>query len=264
MGGHRSVPIDAFICWSDVCLPEANTINNMRSILAVLLIFLTSISSFAQSEAFFEEADEFFKEYVKDGKVDYDRLKNESSEVEKLVNMIMSQPKLEGDEQKAFLINAYNILAIKMALDNYPNSDSVLSVDGFFDSEVFEVNNERVSLDKLEKQQLQEEHSDPLLHLSLVCSANGCPRLPSRAYTPNGLNAQLEEQARMVINDTAFTKVDEKTGQLQLSQIFEWYEDDFGGKEGVMEFIEKYYNGKIKDKNNYGHYEYDWSINKAE
>ena len=236
----------------------------MRIILTILLIATASMASFGQQHPFFDEADAFFKTYVKDGKVDYDRLKDESAELEKLVNMINEHPQLEGDEQKAFLINAYNILANKMALDHYPKSDSILGVDGFFDSEIFEVNQERVSLDKLEKEQLGGDNEDPLLHLSLVCSANGCPKLPSRAYTPNGLDAQLEEQARMVINDTAFTKVDEKTGQLQLSQIFEWYEDDFGGKEGVKEFIKKYYNGKIKDIDNYGHYEYDWSINKAE
>ena len=236
----------------------------MKQLAFTLIVTFMCFSASSQETSFFKDADAFFKTYVKDGKVDYEVLKKEPQELERLVNLIMSQPKLEGDEQKAFLINSYNILAIKMALNNYPKSDSILSVDGFFDNEIFEVNNERVSLDKLEKEQLQENHDDPLLHLSLVCSANGCPRLPSRAYTPDGLDSQLEEQARMVINDTAFTRVDENTGQLQLSQIFEWYEDDFGGKDGVMDFIKKYYDGKIKDPENYGHYEYDWSINKAE
>ena len=66
---------------------------------------------------------------------------------------------------------------------------------------------------------------------------------------------------KAVINNKGFTKIDDKTGQLQLSQIFEWYEKDFGGKKGVMAFVQKFYSGSVKDKENYGHYEYDWSLN---
>jgi hypothetical protein len=214
----------------------------------------------SQQRSFFDEADTFFKTYVKDGQVDYPALKKESGELEKLVNLVMNEPRMKGDDEKAFLINAYNILAIKMVVDNYP-MEGPLKVDGFFDKEVFEVHGNRTSLNGLEKKQLYPNYPDPRLHLILVCAAKGCPKLASRAYMPNGLDSQLEEQTKVVINDKRFTKVDGKTGQLQLSQIFQWYEKDFGGKSGVMELVLKHHTGNLKDKENFGHYEYDWSLN---
>ena len=235
----------------------------MKELAFTLVLTLLGSCAHSQHKSFFDEVDTFFETYVSDGLVDYAALNKESGSLEKIVSLIATTPQMEGDVEKAFLINAYNILAIKMVIDSYP-IEGPLQVDGFFDSEVFEVHTKPASLNSLEKGFLYQAFPDQLLHLVLVCAAKGCPKLSSKSYRPEGLYAQLNAQAEDVINDKMFTRVDEKTGRLQLSQIFEWYEDDFGGKEGVMDFIKKYYNGKIKDPENYGHYEYDWSINKAE
>lgn len=235
----------------------------MKELAFTLVLALFASCAHSQHKSFFDEVDTFFETYVSDGLVDYAALNKESGSLEKIVSLIATTPQMEGDVEKAFLINAYNILAIKVVIDSYP-IEGPLQVDGFFDSEVFEVHTKPASLNSLEKGFLYQAFPDPLLHLVLVCAAKGCPKLASHAYRPDILYKQLEETTGIIINDSNFTRIDKETGQLQLSQIFEWYEDDFGGKEGVMDFIKKYYNGKIKDPENYGHYEYDWSINKAE
>ncbi len=228
-----------------------------------LTLFLLAIISFssinAQPSPFFKEADAFFKAYVEDGLVDYESLKSDPGELEKMVNMIMDEPRMKGDEEKAFLINAYNILVIKMVVESMPMDNPTKTV-GFFDREYFEVHGERTSLNKLEKEMLYANFSDPLLHLVLVCAAKGCPKLSSRAYMPFDLTPQLEEQAKVVMNDKSFTRIGNKGG-IELSAIFEWYMEDFGGKDKMIEFVSKYYDGDFKDKSAFSFYEYDWSLN---
>lgn len=234
--------------------------NPMRQIALTLIVTLMCACAHSQQNSFFDEADTFFKTYVKDGLVNYPALKKESGELEKMVSLIKSEPMMKRADEKAFLINAYNILAIKMVVDNYPMVGP-LEVDDFFDKEVFEVHTNRTSLNGLEKKQLYPAFPDPRLHFVLVCAAKGCPKLASHAYRPEGLDIQLDKTTATVINDRSFTRIDESTGQLQLSQIFEWYEKDFGGKLGVMELVLKHYSGNVKDKKTFGHYEYDWSLN---
>jgi hypothetical protein len=234
-------------------------IKHMKKIILLILAVVALSQANAQPSPFFKEADAFLKKHVSNGLVDYESLKKESGDLEKLVNMIKSEPYLKGDEEKAFLINAYNILAIRTVVESMP-MDNPTKVIGFFEKEAFAVHEARTSLNKLEKEMLYAKFKDPLLHLVLVCAAKGCPKLPSKAYMPQNLSSQLEEQAATVINEKGFIRVD-KSGQLQLSEIFEWYLEDFGGKKGMMDFITKYYNGKIQDPKNYGHYEYDWSLN---
>lgn len=233
----------------------------MKHFTFTIIALMLFSGTHAQNTSFFKAANSFFSTYVTDGQVDYAGLKKEPGQLNKLVGMIKSEPRTKGNEEKAFLINAYNILAIKMVVDNYP-MEGPLKVDGFFDKEVFDVQGDRTSLNGIEKKQLYPNYPDPRLHLVLVCAAEGCPKLASFAYMPDGLDEQLDKQSKVVVNNKQFTRTDDKTGQLHLSQIFEWYEKDFGGKKGVIEFVLKYYTGIVKDKEAYGHYEYDWSLNK--
>jgi len=231
----------------------------MKSLLITLIVALVSSGANGQT-SFFDQANTFFKTYVTNGSVDYSALKKDPTDLNGLVKTIATEPRMKGNDEKAFLINAYNILAIKMVVDNYP-IEGPLKVEGFFEKVVFEVHTDRTSLNDLEKKQLYPNYPDPRLHLVLVCAAQGCPKLASFAYMPDGLDAQLDKQTKAVINNKGFTKIDDKTGQLHLSQIFKWYAKDFGGKEGVMKFVLSHYSGNVKDKKNYGHYEYDWSLN---
>ncbi|MFT4682280.1 MAG: hypothetical protein ACI9FU_001598 [Granulosicoccus sp.] len=231
----------------------------MKKLILILVALISYSSVNAQYSPFFKQADAFLKKYVSDGLVDYNALKSEPGELEALVNMIMTEPVSKGEEEKAFLINAYNILSIRMVVESMP-IDGPREVYGFFEKEMFEVHNERTSLNKLEKEMLYAKFTDPRLHLVLVCAAKGCPKLAARAYMPDILDAQLDEQASEVMNTKGFTRIDSE-GKLQLSSIFEWYLEDFKRKGDLMEFVLKYYTGDFKDKSKYSFYDYDWSLN---
>ena len=224
--------------------------------ITTLLIVMLSLNGFAQNlEA---QIDAFLKSNVKDGLVDYQGIKKNSAELNAIIKALANAKKLEGSAEKAFLINAYNIFVIKGIVDHYP-VEGPLKIDGFFDTETFNLRGKQITLNELEKGLLYKQFPDARLHFAVVCAAVGCPKLAPFAYSGDKLDSQLEEQTRNVINDPTFIRLNGPSAQV--SQIFDWYVKDFGGKENVIPFIQKYLLKKVKLSPNYSFYDYDWSLN---
>jgi hypothetical protein len=202
--------------------------------------------------------DAFLKKNVENGLINYNGIKAAPSEMNALLNQANRSQKYTGNQEKAFLINVYNLFVIKGVVDNYP-VEGPLKIDGFFDKNTFSLRGEKTTLNKLEKETLAKQFPDARLHFALVCAAIGCPKLASFAYTPTDLESQLEQQTRNVINDRDFIKVN--SPELSISQIFDWYAVDFGGKEKIVPFIQKYHFLKVKFSPKYSFYEYDWTLN---
>ena len=80
-----------------------------------LLIFagLLAIANAQEtSEDFFIDVNQFFNKNVVDGRINYNKLKNNPAELNQLVNNISNidyKVFKSGNEEKAFLINVYNI-----------------------------------------------------------------------------------------------------------------------------------------------------------
>lgn len=221
-----------------------------------LLLFLFSLTVSAQD--FSSDMNAFLQKNVKDGLVDYKGIKAAPSELNALLNQVNRSQKYTGNQEKAFLINAYNLFVIKGVVDNYP-VEGPLKIDGFFDKNTFSLRGEKTTLNKLEKETLAKQFPDARLHFALVCAAVGCPKLAASAYSGDDLENELEQQTKRVINDREFIHVNGPN--LQVSQIFDWYAADFGGKEEVVSFIQKYYLLKVKFSPTYTFYDYDWTLN---
>ena len=98
----------------------------------------------------------------------------------------------------------------------------------------------------------------------MVCGANGCPPILNKAYLPITLEEQLNKQTRLGVNNPNFIKVNEKNKKVQLSQIFEWYKEDFVSKDSQeIDFLNKYRINKIDDNFKISYYTYDWNLNKV-
>jgi hypothetical protein len=227
----------------------------MKFIFTYTFIFL-SFTLTAQSLN--GDMDAFLQKNVKNGLVDYKGIKAAPSEMNALLNQVNRSQKYTGNQEKAFLINAYNLFVIKGVVDNYP-VEGPLKIDGFFDKNTFSLRGEKTTLNKLEKETLAKQFPDARLHFALVCAAIGCPKLASFAYTSTELESQLEQQTQAVINDRDFIKVNGP--ELSISQIFDWYAVDFGGKEKIVPFTQKYHLLKVKFSPKYSFYEYDWKLN---
>jgi len=225
-----------------------------------LLIFTVLIGSTAnaQETSFLSKFDAFFKKYVSDSKVNYDAIKNNPSELDEIIKLIATY-ELTKDENtnKAFLINAYNLLVIKGVSVKFPIK-SPLDIPGFFDKITYTIASKKVTLNDIENKMLRAKYDDARLHFVLVCGANGCPPILPEAYLAKTLDDKLDQQTTKALNNPNFIKI---TGdKIQLSQIFEWYKEDFKNKE--IEFINSFRENKLNPKSKFSYYPYDWSLNK--
>ena len=139
-----------------------------------------------------------------------------------------SKAKLPSKTQQklAFLCNAYNVNALALADRNNPNQGlkSVRDVAGFFDELTVVVSGQGMTLNDLENKHVR-PLGDPRVHAALVCAALSCPPLRREPYRADRLDEQLDDQCRRWINDPSKNRAGDST--LWLSEILEWYKDDF-------------------------------------
>ena len=233
----------------------------MKKKLTITLVVLVAFIQSVSAADFFTSANQFFSKYVKNGQVNYAGIKSNGTDLDNLIGQIASYNLKAADvkTKKAFMINAYNILAIKGIVDEYPVKGP-MNVSKFFDKKAYTVAGEKMSLNGLEKGKLYPLAKDPRLHFVLVCAAVSCPKLASFAYTPAKLEQQLESQTKLALNDREFIK--RSKGKLQISEIFNWYQGDFTktGK-SVLEYINGYLNEKVAANTKVSYYTYNWNLN---
>lgn len=211
---------------------------------------------------FTQQADVFFRKYVKEGRVDYKNIKAKPEMMEGLLQMTkeISVSKENARQYQAFWINAYNLLVIKGVVENYPLK-SPLDVAGFFDKTKHDVGGTSITLNDIENKLLRGNFpSEARFHFVLVCAGLGCPPIIDSSYKASTLNAQLEKQTKIALNDPDFIQVNKN--KVKISQIFEWYKGDFtqGGK-SLVDYINQYRSEKLPEKAKVSYYTYDWTLN---
>ena len=216
-----------------------------------------------QQDNFYTSVTSLLQKYVKDGQVNYKALQKDVPKLEQLAKQIATYDlsKASGAEKKAFYINAYNVLVLRQVMEHYPIK-SVMDVQGFFDKQKYKVAGEYLTLNELEKKKLLLPYKDARINFALVCAAKSCPPLLNKAYTPELVEKQLEAQTRQALNNPTFTKVQPK--QVQVSEIFKWYEADFLAEApNILAYINKYRNKPITKQNKVGYYTYNWALNES-
>lgn len=209
----------------------------------------------------------YYKKFVDaEGNVNYAAIKRNPLELKALLRRIEAFDAAAAgpDERKAFYLNAYNMLVIGEVVARYP-LESVQKVPGFFDGNTVSVAGDKLTLNDLETKKIREPYADPRTHFALVCAAKGCPRLNREAYAGNMLDAQLTVQARRVLQDPAFVRVDAAGKKVQLSEIFKWYDADFkaSGKTGLA-YVNQFREGRqVPASYAVSYYLYDWKLNEA-
>jgi Protein of unknown function, DUF547 len=169
-------------------------------------------------------------------------------------------------EQFAYWVNLYNAATVQVIIDNYPLAsirDIGLLGQGPWKDKVLKVEGKSLSLDDIEHGILRPIWKDVRIHYAVNCASIGCPNLALKAYRAEFLEPMLEEAARAYINHPrGFARID---GQLTASNIFEWYQSDWGGEEDVLTHARKYATGQtaalLKDASAIDAYDYDWALN---
>jgi hypothetical protein len=167
-------------------------------------------------------------------------------------------------ERLAFWVNAYNLLAIRVVIENgVTGSGSIKDAGNLFfpvwKRDAGSVGGRAVSLDEVEHRILR-PMGEPRVHFAIVCASLSCPDLRPEAYVPARLDAQLDDQVKGFLANPAKGMVGDEA--VRVSRIFDWFEADFGGAAGVVRFLRAHTPGRAPPVARVaGHLPYDWSLN---
>ena len=174
-------------------------------------------------------------------------------------------------EQKAYWINFYNALTVKVVTDAYP-VDSIREIHegwipntGPWGDVHARVAGQELTLDHIEHGILRPIWRDPRIHYAVNCASIGCPNLATDAYTAENMESLLEAGARDYVNHPRGVDfVDDD--YVVLSSIYDWWVLDFGdSEEGVFAHLVAYAEpelaARLGDFDGAIDYEYDWDLN---
>jgi hypothetical protein len=190
----------------------------------LLVVFLLAASPGSPDPAAF---DAVLSARARDGGFDYKATTGQDKKrlAAYIANLGDARPEtMRPAERSAFWINAYNAIAIQTLLDN-PGS-KILDVPGAFDKKTWRIAGKMRTLDEIEKVELKAT-GDPRYHFAIVCASASCPPLAPRAYRAGDLDAALERQARLFVNDPRRNAIDPARPSVALSKIFEWNRGEF-------------------------------------
>lgn len=178
------------------------------------------------------------------------------------------------EQRMAFLINAYNAFTVEKVLTRYPDLKSIRDFGTVFGNpwkdRFFRLLGREASLDGIEHDMLRKPgaYDDPRVHFALNCASIGCPMLREEAYVPARLDRQLDEQAARFLSDRSRNRY--ANGRLEVSRIFDWFKDDFAGRE---KFLARFANvladtteGRAavsESRAPLSFLDYDWALNDA-
>lgn len=178
---------------------------------------------------------------------------------------------LNRAEQKAYWINLYNALTVKVILDHYPVK-SIRDIDispgwfndGPWDARLLTIEGEKLSLNDIEHRILRPIWQDNRVHYAVNCASIGCPNLQAEPFAASLLEQQLDQAARDYINHPRGVQID--AGKATVSSIYDWFQIDFGDtREGVrshlIQYAEPLLAERLKDYQGSFAHAYDWSLN---
>lgn len=216
----------------------------MRNFLRMLLMMTAAISSpaviaFDHDYAIYANVLKQHVRWTTDGHssvVDYAALKRDPASLRESLSMFSSVDKAtferwQPDQQKAFLINAYNAFTLDLILSRYPDLKSIRDLGSLLSSPwkqaFFGLLGEKRSLDWIEHQQLRPRYKDARIHFAVNCASIGCPALRPEPYRSASLGEQLTDQQRRFLTDRSRNRFNASRGELSVSSIFKWYGEDF-------------------------------------
>lgn len=175
---------------------------------------------------------------------------------------------LTRQQQFPYWVNLYNAATVLLILDNLPVKSITKLGEGFFsfgpwNDELLRINGVELTLNDIEHRILRPIWNDNRIHYVVNCASLGCPNLRKQALTAENTEGELEQAAIDYINHPRGLRFDD--GELVLSKIFNWYQEDFGdNREALLAHLSHYHRSlkaQIKAHSGMIKYEYDWGLN---
>jgi hypothetical protein len=233
--------------------------------------------------------DRVLRQHVHRQLVDYGALKEDRGELDDYVSELsQTDPQELSNASRAvqltYWINAYNACALMLVIDNYPIKKrgfpaSLLgSLKGVPDNSIRQISDtwkrkfcplagaDR-SLDEIEHE-IVRPMGEPRIHFALNCASRSCPVLAANAYTAAKLHSQLDDAVNRFVSDPAQYRLARgETPRIFVNKVLDWYKDDFGGTEGVVEFLLHYVDEddaeyiRMHAQVRVEYADYDWALN---
>lgn len=198
------------------------------------------------------------------GMVDYRGFQKEKAALQQYIELLANnapESSWSKNKEMAYWINLYNAFTIMTIVKNYPvNSITDIAGGKVWDTEKVTVGGKSYTLNQIEKDKLLKRFSEPRVHFAVNCAAASCPPLLNKAWTESNVQRYYEAQAKSFMNNNKYNNLSTKS--IEISKIFDWYASDFGGKDKVLSYVQKYSNETIKDNAKVSYKEYDWKLNK--
>lgn len=214
--------------------------------------------------------DGLLKQHVNEkGWVNYEGFVTDSIEFKSYLTLLSENPPAKNwteNDRLAYWINAYNAFTVEIVRRNYPEESirdigkGIPFVNTVWDIKFIKIGSKTLDLNNMEHNILRKEFEEPRIHFAINCASYSCPPLRAEAFTGAKVDQQLDEQARVFINDGFRNVITED--KLELSKIFKWFGGDFTKEKSLLEFIRPYSEVEFKETAEVVHLEYKWNLNK--
>jgi Protein of unknown function, DUF547 len=215
---------------------------------ALLALGLWPASAAEAQSALHAPWDSLLKAHVREGLVDYDALERAPALPRYLASLdTVTVEALEENERLAFWINAYNAYTIQLILTHHERTSirninrslGLLQLKGPWNERLVKAGGKVYTLDEVFHRVLRKQFREPRMHFAVVPASKGAPPLRSEAYTGAQLEAQLEDQTRRLLSDTAWTWY--RKGVLGVNEVMLAYERDFAAsRPELVQFVAPY------------------------
>jgi hypothetical protein len=205
------------------------------------------------------------------GNVNYKGFIKDKAKLDRYLDALSSSPPDKNtwseQEQVAYWINAYNAFTVKLIVDNYPVKSiqdlhptfNIPLVNTVWHKKFFKIGGEDASLDQIEHKILRKEFDEPRIHFAINCASVSCPPLRNEAYEAAKLDKQLDEQARIFINNITYNNI--RADRAEISSIFSWFKGDFTSSGSLIDYLNRYSKTKINPNAKVSHMKYNWDLN---
>lgn len=198
------------------------------------------------------------------GWIDYKGMQKDEAKLDAYLSYLAKTDvsKKSADYQKAFWMNAYNAYTVKLILDHYPLK-SIMDIKkkgkGPWDISFARVGGETYTLNAIEHKILRPTFKDPRIHAGINCASFSCPKILNQAFTEKNVDVLLDKAFTEFVNDPLRNKI--SASKAEVSQLFDWFKDDFKTEGSVKNYINKFSKVKISKTTNLSYLKYNWSLN---
>lgn len=234
----------------------------MRKTIIFLSLLFISIQSQSQTDVF----NALLNTYVSaEGNVDYRGLRKNRALLDlylKHLEKTVPGKNWSASKAKSFWINAYNAYTIKLILDSYPLkkvTDIKRKGRNAWKIPFAIVGKKTYSLDYIEHKILRRWHDDPRIHVAINAASMSGPRFANFAFTSKNIESKLELLMKEFINNVTKNKI--SLNKIEVSKMFEWYQEDFTIKTSLVDYINKYSAIQVNDGAEVSYLKYDWNLN---